>query len=219
MRKITSLLAFSLLTTLLVMSCRDDDAPINTHIITEDYYFQAILDGDTVTYQEGINQYTNIVGDFYGAQAANGLTYAPFTCIANNVAATNPNPTTLAKSGALAIIAPSATTASTLTQYAGLVTTGTLPVGRLPRDSSQTAVAGFFVSIFDASGVEWNTNNGPLGAGSVTVTEYNTLVDNTRIPATQRIFAATFTCTVYNAAGASKLVTGGKVRGRLVPWQ
>ncbi len=218
MPKINSLIALCFLATLLVMSCKDDE-PINPNVITKEYYFQAVLDGDTVTYQEGVDEYTNIVGDFYyGLQASNGTTYAPFTCIANNAAATNPIPSVLAKSGALSVIALPTGSAGTLATYSALVKTGSLQVGRLPRDTSQTAVAGFFVSIFDKDGVEWNTNNGPLGTGTAVVNEYTTYVDNTRIPATQRIFAATFGCTVYNAAGQSKVVTGGKVRGRLILW-
>jgi hypothetical protein len=197
------------------MSCRDDE-PVNPNVITKDYYFQAVLDGDTVTYQESVDEYTNIVGDFYGAQSANGLFYCPFTCIAKNTAATNPVPSELAKSGALGIIAPSASVANTVATYAALVQTGTYQVGRLPRDTSQTGISGFFVSVFDKDGVEWNTNNGPLGTGTCAVTEYSTYVDNTRIPATQRLFAATFNCTVYNAGGQSKALTGGKVRGRMI---
>ena len=203
---------------LLVMSCKPD-GPVNHNIITKDYYFQAALDGDTITFQEGVDEYTNIIGDFYGNQASNGLFYCPFTCVANNAAATNPIPSVLANSGALGIVATSATAANTLPLYAGLVQTGTYQVGRLPRDTSQTGVVGFFVSIFDKDGIEWNTNNGPVGAGNCAVTEYNTYVDNTRIPATQRIFAATFNCTVYNSTGQSKALTGGKTRGRLILWQ
>jgi hypothetical protein len=220
MRKIHSLIAICFLSTVLVLSCKDDDVPVDPNIITQEYYFQAVLDGDTVTYQEELADYTNIVGDFYGQEAANGYAYSPFTCIAKSAAATNPIPSVLAKSGAVGIVKVSSTQANTLALYAGLITTGTLPVGYLPRDSSQTGVDGVFISIFDADGVEWNTNNGPLGSGNLVVTEYNTEVDNTRIPATQRVIAATFSnMNVYNATGQSKLVTGGKVRGRIILWQ
>jgi hypothetical protein len=218
MRKLSSFLTLGLLCTLLVLSCKDKET-LNPNIITEDYYFQAVLDGDTVTYQEGINEYTNIIGDFYGNQAANGLYYCPFTCVANNAAATNPVPAQLAKSGAVGIVAASPAVANTLAAYSALISTGNYGVGRLPRDTSQTGVAGFFVSVFDKDGVEWNTNNGPLGTGSLTVSEYNTFVDNTRIPATQKIITAAFSCTVYNATGQSKALTGGKTRGRIILWQ
>jgi hypothetical protein len=218
MRKTQIFLAICFCCTLLAMSCRDDD-PVNPNIITKEYYLQAVLDGDTVTYQEGVSEYTNIIGDFYSGRVANGYSYTPFTCLANNAAATNPNNVTLAKSGAVGLVAVSTTAANTLPLYAGLISTGTFQIGKLPRDTSQTAVAGAFISIFDKDGVEWNTNNGPLGTGSLVVTEYNTYVDNTRIPATQKIIAAGFSCTVYNAAGQSKALTGGKVRGRIILWQ
>lgn len=218
MRPTSALLLLCFLSSLMVLSCKDKEV-INPNVITEDYYFQAVLDGDTVTYQEGVNEYTNIVGDFYGAQASNGLYYCPFTCIANNAAATNPIPSLLAKSGAVGIVAASGSQANTLASYSSLVATGNYQVGRLPRDSSQTGVAGFFLSIFDKDGVEWNTNNGPLGTGTLTISEYTTYVDNTRIPASQKIVTAAFNCTVYNSAGQSKNVTGGKVRGRIILWQ
>ena len=218
MRKTPTLLAICLLSTILVLSCKDD-APINPNVITKEYYLQAVLDGDTVTYQEGVDEYTNIVGDFWGQRAANGYAYSPFTCIANNVAATNPVPATLAKSGAVGIVSVTASPANTLALYSALIATGTLPIGKLPRDTTQTAVAGAFISFFDKDGVEWNTNNGPLGTGSLVITEYDNFVDNTRIPATQKIITAGFNCTVYNAAGQSKALTGGKVRGRIILWQ
>jgi hypothetical protein len=218
MRPITALLLLALMSSLCVLSCKDDE-PINNNIITKDYYFQAVLDGDTVTYQEGVDEYTNIIGDFYGAPAANGRFYCPFTCIAANEAATNPIPSLLAKSGAVGIIASSPSAANTLATYAALIGTGTYGVGRLPRDSSQTGIAGFYISVFDKDGVEWNTNNGPVGTGTLNVSEYNTYVDNSRIPATQKIITAAFNCTVYNATGQSKTLTGGKVRGRIILWQ
>ncbi|MEY3443342.1 MAG: hypothetical protein RLZZ519_1623 [Bacteroidota bacterium] len=212
-----SFIALCLLSGLFATSCKED-TDLNPNLITEDYYFQAVLDGDTITYQESKNDYYNIVGDFYGAEADNGWCYVPFTCLAKNAASTNPNPTTLAKSGAVGIIGISPGQILTQSAYETLVTTGTLQIGRVARDISQTAVAGAFVSIMDADGVEWNTDNGPLGNGSVVINEYADFVDNERIPATHKVIAASFTCTVYNAAGESKAVTGGKIRGRLVRW-
>ena len=101
-----------------------------------------------------------------------------------------------------------------------MVSTGTFPIGYLPRSASDSAIVGAFISIFDKDAVEWNTNNGPTApAGSVVVTEYSTFVDNSRIPATQKSFTANFECTVYNAAGQSKEVKGGPIRGRLLRWQ
>lgn len=216
MRTRNSIFALLLLGSLFVVSCKDDE-PVNPNEITKDYYFQAVLDGDTVTYQEAVDDYYNIVGDFYGAQAANGWSYVPFTCIAKNAAATNPIPTNLAKSGALGIVTI-ANSQTTQSAYENLVATGTFPIGRVARDTSQTAVAGAFISVFDANGVEWNTDNGPLGTGSVVVSEYTSSVDNNRIPASHRVFSATFNCTVYNSTGDSKVLTGGKVRGRMILW-
>jgi hypothetical protein len=146
--------------------------------------------------------------------------YSPFTCIASNDAVTNPLPIYLAKSGAVAIIATSPNQKSTVQEYQAMFSTGTFNIGYLPRSGSDTAIAGAFISIFDADGVEWNTNNGPSNPpGQVTVSEYSTFVDNSRIPATQKIFNATFETTVYNASGQSKQVTGGKIRGRMIRWQ
>jgi hypothetical protein len=209
--------AICLISSLFAVSCKDDE-PVNPNLITEDYYFQAVLDGDTITYQESQNDYYNIVGDFYGAQADNGWCYVPFTCLAKNAASTNPTPENLAQSGAVGVIGISPGQILTQSDYEALVTTGSLQIGRVARDVSQTAVAGAFVSIMDADGVEWNTDNGPLGDGAVVINEYADFLDNERIPSTHKVIAASFTCTVYNAAGASKELTGGKIRGRLVRW-
>ena len=221
MRKLHSLPLFFLLATLLVFSsCKEEDDDLNPNLIIQDFYFQAVLDGDTVTYQDGLKDYGNIVGDFYGSQANGEWVYAPFTCIASNDAVTNPLPALLAESGAVSIIIPSPDQKSTVQEYQSLVTTGTFPIGYLPRSAADSAITGAFISIFDADAVEWNTNNGPTApAGSVVVNEYSTFVDNDRIPATQKIFSASFECTVYNSAGQSKQVTGGLIRGRMIRWQ
>lgn len=211
---IALVLAFTGLT---FTACKDKD-PVNPNEITEDYYFQAVLDGDTVTYQEGIDDYYNIVGDFAGLDAANGWCYTPFTCIAKNAAATNPTPANLAKSGAVGIVGITSSQVNSQSAYESLVSTGTLQIGRVARDSGATAVSGAFISLMDENGVEWNTDNGPLGTGSLVITEYAAVADNDRLPATHRIVSATFTCTVYNAAGLSKSLTGGKVRGRMILW-
>lgn len=198
-------------------SCKDND-PVNPNVITEDYYFQAVIDGDTVTYQEGIEDYVNIIGDMSGLDAANGWCYTPFTCIAKNAAATNGTPANLANSGTVGVVGVTSSQVASLSAYEALVSTGTLQIGRIARDTGQTAVSGAFISIWDDSGVEWNTDNGPLGTGSLVITEYTAEADNSRLPASHRIVGATFNCTVYNSTGQSKEITGGRIRGRLITW-
>lgn len=215
MRNSTRLALLALLSGLAFIGCKKDDP--NPHELTQDYYYQFVLDGDTTTYQEDIDRYGNIVGDFFGGEVVNGWEYAPFTCLASAAAVANPNPSTLTASGAVAVIAMPAAEITTSTAYQALVTTGSLPYGVLSRDPADSAQAGVFVSIYDADGVEWNTNNGPQdGTETFIVTEYLAQADNARTPPTSRVFAANFSCKVYNASGASKVLTGGKVRGRLM---
>ena len=202
-------------TAMLYSSCKKD--PVNPNVITKTYYFQAVLDGDTVTYQDGSDNYVNIVGDFFGGQVLNGWEYAPFTCIADAAAASNANPTTLASSGAVSVIAMTSSQITTLQAYQTLFSTGVFDYGRLSRVATDSATAGAFVSIFDDASVEWNTNNGQQDStASFVLTEYYASVDNNRFPATQQVFTAEFNCKVFNAAGASKNLTGGKVKGRMI---
>lgn len=212
------LLVLALLTGLAFWGCKKDN--VNPHVITEDYYYQFVLDGDTTTYQETVNDYGNIVGDFFGGEVVNGWEYAPFTCLASAEAVANPNPQTLTASGAVAIVSMPGGEITTSAGYQSLVQTGSLPYGLLSRDPSDSARAGAFVSVYDADGVEWNTNNGPQdGSESFVVTDYISQADESRFPATERIFAASFACKVYNADGDSKRLTGGRVRGRLIIFQ
>jgi hypothetical protein len=209
MRIQKALLLFGLAAAFTFTACKKDDGPTNPNEIVKDFYFQAVLDGDTVTYQDGLDDYGSIVGDFYGLQAANGWEYAPFTCIASNDAVANANPTTLAKSGAVAIISRPPAQLASLQAYDSMVA--------IRSYSIDSASVGGFVSFFDANGTEW-TSNGPQTNGNVTVTEYTSKTDNSFSPPTHRIMAATFQCTLYNALGDAKSLTSGKIRGRLIRW-
>jgi hypothetical protein len=208
----------AMLTVLAFWGCKKEN--INPHVITEDYYYQYVLDGDTTTFQEGIDNYGNIVGDFYGGEVVNGWEYAPFTCLASAEAVANPNPQTLTSSGAIAIISMPGGEITTSAGYQALVQNGSLPYGLLSRAPGDSARAGAFVSVFDSDGVEWNTNNGTQdGTESFVVTDYYIQPDAGRVPRTERVIAARFACKVYNAAGDSKRLTGGIARGRLIIFQ
>jgi|GEM_PF-6177722 hypothetical protein len=196
-----------------------DESPLNPHDLTKPYYFQAVLDGDTVTYQEDVEGYGNIVGDFYGGELPNGWEYAPFTCLAGPaaVASGSPSPSDLAQSGAVSVVAITPAQITSLPAYRALVQGGQLGFGYLSRNPTENGTAGAFVSVYDGNGIEWNTNFGPQDStANFSITEYYGSIDNDRFPPTQQVFAAEFNCKVYNAAGASKVLTAGKVRGRLI---
>lgn len=216
MRTVHSLPLLALACVLLSLSCKKDD-PVFPNQITSDYYFQAIVDGDTFTYQEGVNEYGNIVGDFYGGTVPGGFEYAPFTCIASGDAVGNPTAANLARSGALALISVEASAVQDQNTYEGLVATGTLPIGFLSRTPVDSGFAGGYVSFFDADGTEW-TSNGPQSGGTVIVNEYSDFEDTGRSPNTHKVMAAEFSCTLYDGNGNSKALTGGRVRGRFITW-
>jgi hypothetical protein len=215
MRQFHTLLTILFTSSLLLLSCRDQDDP---DTITKDYYFQADIDGETVTFQEGRFDYINTVHDLYPGQASTDYVYVPLTRFAKVAAVDNPTAANLANSGSVGFIGLAPAQLTSVEAYAQLVTTGQTGMGFIPEDSTATGFAGGFVSFHDANGVEWNSSNGAAAVGSVVVTEYTTFVDNNRFPATQRIVAATFNCTLFNSQGESKDLTNGKVRGRLIGW-
>jgi hypothetical protein len=216
MRSFQILSLLALVSSISFLGCKDKEV-LDPHVLTQDYYYQFILDGDTTTYQETVNDYGNLVGDFFGGEVANGWEYAPYTCLASPEAVANPTPSTLQNSGAVAIISMPGGQITTSAGYQSLVTTGSLPYGLLSREPADSARAGAFVSVIDDAGVEWNTNNGVQdGSESFIVSEYIVQADRTRTPKTERVIAINFACKVYNANGDSKVLTGGQVRGRYI---
>lgn len=218
-RTLNSLTFLAVICALFAFSCKDDDGPDNPNEIVSDYYFQAVIDGDTFTYQEGISNYGQIVGDFWGGRILGGnYQYAPFTCVASAEAVANPGPSTLASSGAVAIMSVTTDSRDTYAEYSVLPTTGPKDIGLLARTTLDSAAAGGYVSWFDANGTEWNTNGGVQNNASFVVTDLVNFEDNSRSPATHKIIAAEFSCTLYDGNGNSKTLTGGRVRGRLIVW-
>ncbi|MEM0998922.1 MAG: hypothetical protein AAGN35_17825 [Bacteroidota bacterium] len=211
-------LPFLALAALLVFGSCKDDPPTFPNEITSAYYFQIVIDGDTTTYQEGINDYGNIVGDFWGGPVPSGYQYAPFTCIASAEAIANTTPENLAQSGAVAILINTPDVRNTFAEYSVLPTTGDKGIGLLARTTVDSAVAGGFVSWFDANGTEFNTNNGTQSNASFVVTEVTDQEDQTRAVPTYKTVALTFSCTLYDENGNARQASG-RARGRMVAWQ
>lgn len=202
---------------LTVFSCKEDPV-LFPNTISSPYYFQIVVNGDTTTYQEDINNYGNIVGDFWGGPVVDGYQYSPFTCIASAEAIANTTPENLTNSGAAAVMETSSFQRNTLSEYIGVVTTGEKGIGTLARTTQDSATSGGFVSWFDESGVEWNTNNGPQTNPTFTVTEVTDFEDGNRPTTTYKIVALEFRCKVYDENGNVRDVWG-RTRGRMIAWQ
>ncbi|HHG83672.1 MAG TPA: hypothetical protein ENJ82_02890 [Bacteroidetes bacterium] len=216
-RTAKSLFFLALGLSLFIFSCKDDE-PENPNQIVSDYYFQAVIDGDTVTYQEGVSDYGQIVGDFWGGRIPGGYQYAPFTCLASAEGVANPGPNTLAESGAVAILVNTTSEANTYAAYSALPTTGVKDIGLLARTTFDSAAIGGYVSWYDAGGVEWTTNGGVQNNPSFVVTDLSDFEDNGWTPASHKLVSINFSCTIYDPNGNSKELTGGRVRGRFIRW-
>lgn len=203
---------------LITFSCKDDDPVLFPNNIVSPYYFQIVVDGDTTTYQEDINNYGNIVGDFWGGPVPSGFQYAPFTCIASAEAVANTTPENLTNSGAAAVMEVSSFQRNTLSEYLGLATTGEKGIGVLARTTQDSSSSGGYISWFDGNGTEWNTNNGPQTNPTFTVTEVTDFEDGSRAVPTYKVMAMEFRCTLYDVDGNAREVWG-RTRGRMIAWR
>lgn len=209
MRTIKVSLFLLLATTFTFFSCKKKKLDPNE--IRSDYYFQATIGGEQITYQEGESDYLNIIGDFGEGRSAAGMSqYVPFTCIAHEDGLFSTDG--LKNSGAVALI--KASSSLLLPQQIGQqIVTGDIGFGTRSYESSDEAIEGGFLSWVDGNGTEW-TSNGDQSGSSFKVVEY---IDADDVDAsTHKIIMVEFSGTLYNGAGGSQTVTAGKARGRLI---
>ena len=90
-----------------------------------------------------------------------------------------------------------------------MIKLGTYPYGL--SDVSTSTINGASISYTDATGKEWFSEYGPQTGSNFSITELVDNPDNT----SDKIFKATFSCTLYDGSGGSLQIDNAIIRGKL----
>jgi len=216
------------------------DPGVSPHLIVADFYFQGVVNGDTITFQDTLDTtgfYTNpnilalladtlvfplnvareacncIELDSFGVEV--GVHYTPTSAMMPWAAIANPIPATRKNIGGIAFNRTFSDTIVDVVDYIDITKTGVIAWGRQPMDSLlQLGADGVRVFYIDEKGEEWASDFGFTAQpfGLFTAEQY---VPNDDDPHSYRIIQAQFSARLYNGKGSYKDLIAGKFRGRI----
>ncbi|HOZ51264.1 MAG TPA: hypothetical protein PLU17_05370 [Chitinophagaceae bacterium] len=206
--KITLLIIFTLLT---FFSCKKKDTPSTPGgssgpALTSNYYFQANIDGVWITFQEDM-VYTSSYGSQEESIGDSIKAHREIGAISNDL------DSVYAKEGGISGVFTDVLWYNVdSNNYNLLFSTGTKAFGKY---KGLTGSMNGFIIHYVENGVEWRSDNGSANqsGSSIVITD---LSINSIDFLSQKIVKATFSCKLYNDSGASKTLTNGKFRGRIL---
>ncbi|HAH25744.1 MAG TPA: hypothetical protein DCL77_18635 [Prolixibacteraceae bacterium] len=192
---------------LLLLVCfactKDDTAEKQDFDITADYYFAAIVDGETMLIQHSIEGYGNGVSRG-GLPTPNGFQQSQGMIFIKGLTPNN--------SAGAVILKYFPDMPLECSQMDGMFHTGSYPFGQTSLSTEETGKEGIVVYCVDADGVYWSSDLAPAtqSGSSFKITEY---IDSTDTYST-KIMKANFNCKLYDGKGHSKTLTKGEIRSK-----
>jgi hypothetical protein len=204
---ITGILILSLGIFISCKKKKDDVTPApSANAITADYYIQANIGGTVKTFQRNVNSYFNGAGGSLTAGSTGS--------------AINQYTSTFAKysiGGGLSVANDNLTVGFNLNSQDAQSTdyTAFFVTGAKAYVATEDDLNGVFIDWVDESGATWSTAGGSQSGSVFTITALGSTVLNST---NYNWVKATFNCTLYNSVGSSKIVTGGLLKGLVLPY-
>lgn len=170
--------------------------------VTSSFYFQAVINGTAISYQDGVEGFADGGGDEGGTQLSgwqevqNSVLTAPFAT----------------KNTAGFFIMKAFTYQPANTQIDSMFAVKSYPYGKESMSTSADGTDGAKVYYIDANGVEWATDLGSANQTGSTFSITENVVNTDGY--SHHISKATFSCKLYNASGGSMTLTNGICKAR-----
>ena len=202
MKKICAFFTFLLLMNVAFLSCKKADS---NNGISSSFYFTAVIDGTTVTYEDGKNGYGSGVGSSSGT--------VPAGC--QKEQSLNLRAYVTKNSAGVSILKTFDQCSVDCSLIEGMFYVGTYTYGKRSLSTNQNGIDGAAVYYVDNNGTLWSS-----GYGTATQTNSNFKItehiENTKDYFSNRITKVTFNCKLYDGNGNSKTLTNGEIRSRSV---
>ena len=170
--------------------------------VTSNFYFQAVINGTAISYQDGVAGYADGGGDEGGSEPSGWQE-------AQNSELTVPLAT---KNTAGFYIMKAFTYQPTNTQIDSMFIVKSYSYGKESMSTSTDGTDGAKVYYIDANGVEWTTD---LGSANQTGSTFNITENVVNTDGySHHISKATFSCKLYNASGGTMTLTNGICKAR-----
>lgn len=190
--------------TLLLFNCSKDDnkdEETSDFDITSEYYFAAIIDGEKVLFQHGIDGHFNAISSGgcttpAGVQQEQGMVFMKAFVPKNY--------------GSVILLKSFTDWPSKCSELEQMFHTGSYNFGVGCGMDGKIEKDGVVIQYIDNDGVSWTSDLSPStqAGNSFKITEYKDFAT----PTTSKIMKAIFNCTLYDANGNSKELTKGEIR-------
>jgi hypothetical protein len=186
-------------------ACKKDD-PVEEDPdfdVTSDYYFAAVIGGEKVVRQEGVDGYLNGTA-FGGGTTPDGYQHAEGMVFLKS----------FSQDGVVGVYLFKTFTEPPLDcpKVDGMFHLGAYNFGQASSSSDSKGKDGVVIYYVDQDGVSWSSGQSPAmqNGSSFEITEYTDLVSFT----TSKVMKAKFKCTLYDLDGNSKKLAKGEIRSK-----